>query len=95
MAAPEPHYRWIDPAIYQSFMGRWSELLAPKFLALAGVPAGARVLDVACGTGVLSKALADSAITWWELTFLKGSWKALGSCDPIQTSHMRPATSAR
>jgi SAM-dependent methyltransferase len=40
-------------------MGRWSELLAPKFLALTGIPAGARVLDVACGTGVLSKALAD------------------------------------
>ena len=59
MAAREPQYRWVDPAIYQSFMGRWSELLAPKFLALTGIPAGARVLDVACGTGVLSKALAD------------------------------------
>ena len=40
-------------------MGRWSELLAPKFLALTDIPTGARVLDVACGTGVLSKALAD------------------------------------
>src|SRR6478735_7602219 len=59
MAAREPQYRWVDPAIYQSFMGRWSELLAPKFLALTDIPTGARVLDVACGTGVLSKALAD------------------------------------
>jgi SAM-dependent methyltransferase len=60
MPATELQYKWRDPDVYQSFMGRWSELLAPKFLALTGIPDDARVLDVACGTGVLSKALADS-----------------------------------
>jgi SAM-dependent methyltransferase len=42
-------------------MGRWSELLAPAFLRFAGISSGAYVLDVACGTGVLSKALADAS----------------------------------
>ena len=41
-------------------MGRWSERLARPFLSFAGITPGGRVLDVACGTGVLSKALADA-----------------------------------
>ena len=41
-------------------MERWSELLAKPFLVLADVAPGGRVLDVACGTGVLSKAFADA-----------------------------------
>jgi ubiquinone/menaquinone biosynthesis C-methylase UbiE len=41
-------------------MGRWSELLAQKFLPLADIVPGGRVLDVACGTGVLTKALAEA-----------------------------------
>jgi len=53
-------FNWTDPDAYEIFMGRWSELLTQPFLAFAGVPSGGRVLDVACGTGVLSKALADT-----------------------------------
>jgi SAM-dependent methyltransferase len=41
-------------------MGRWSELLAPIFIDFIGITPGARVLDVACGTGVLSQALAEA-----------------------------------
>ena len=41
-------------------MGRWSEHLARPFLSLANVAPGGRVLDVACGTGVLTKALAEA-----------------------------------
>jgi SAM-dependent methyltransferase len=53
-------YNWTDPDAYQIFMGRWSERLAKPFLAFAGIAPGSRVLDVGCGTGVLSKALAEA-----------------------------------
>jgi SAM-dependent methyltransferase len=39
-------------------MGRWSRRLAPLFLHYAGVTDGACVLDVGCGTGSLTFALA-------------------------------------
>ena len=53
-------YNWADPDLYETFMGRWSERLAALFLQNAQIARGARVLDVACGTGVLSKALAEA-----------------------------------
>src|SRR5262245_18844416 len=34
---------------YERFMGRWSRLLAPQYIAFAGIRNGERVLDV--GTG--------------------------------------------
>jgi SAM-dependent methyltransferase len=36
---------------YERFMGRWSRILAPPFIAFAGVKDGDRVLDVGTGTG--------------------------------------------
>jgi len=44
-------------AEYERFMGRWSRLLAPKYIAFAGVKNGDRVLDVGTGTGSLASAL--------------------------------------
>jgi ubiquinone/menaquinone biosynthesis C-methylase UbiE len=44
---------------YELLMGRWSRRLAVPFLAFAGTAAGERVLDVGCGTGSLSFALAE------------------------------------
>lgn len=39
-------------------MGRWSRKLAASFVAFAGVRDGDRVLDVGCGTGALTSAIA-------------------------------------
>ena len=50
---------WTDPDAYETFMGRWSEHLARPFLSFADIAPGGNVLDVACGTGVLTKALAE------------------------------------
>ena len=45
---------------YERFMGRWSRLLAPAYIAFAGVKNGDRVLDVGTGTGSLAATLEAS-----------------------------------
>jgi ubiquinone/menaquinone biosynthesis C-methylase UbiE len=47
-------------ASYERFMGRWSRLLAPGYIAFAGVQDGDRVLDVGAGTGSLALAIESS-----------------------------------
>jgi len=42
---------------YERFMGRWSRILAPAYVAFAGVKDGDRVLDVGTGTGALASAM--------------------------------------
>jgi SAM-dependent methyltransferase len=49
----------VGAAAYDSFMGRYSVLLAPQLADLAGVAEGQRALDVGCGTGALTGELAD------------------------------------
>lgn len=45
---------WASGAAYESYVGRWSRLVAREFLAWLAVPSGSRWLDVGCGAGALS-----------------------------------------
>ena len=48
---------------YESYMGRWSRLLAPLYARFAGVEEGERILDVGTGTGALAANLPACEIT--------------------------------
>lgn len=50
-----------DAAGYEQLMGRWSRKLAVPFIDFAGLADGEKVLDVGCGTGSLTFALAKAA----------------------------------
>ena len=47
-----------DADAYEKLMGRFSRQLAKGFMAFTGVASGERIIDVGCGTGSLSFALA-------------------------------------
>ena len=51
--------RWAAGSTYEDFMGRWSRLLAPRFVSWLGLPRGLHWLDVGCGTGALARAILD------------------------------------
>ena len=53
---------WQVGEHYEPYIGRWSRLVAREFVARLPVPAGARWLDLGCGTGALTDTvLAGSA----------------------------------
>ena len=51
---------FVESDAYERFMGRWSGELAPLLVTFASVDEGDSVLDVGCGTGALSFAVADA-----------------------------------
>ena len=57
MAEASRHDAWQVGDSYDGYMGRWSRLVAPRFLDWLGVPAGRDWLDIGCGTGALSSAI--------------------------------------
>jgi SAM-dependent methyltransferase len=51
---------WDHGSPYERFMGRWSRGVAPEFLAWLDLPGSGRWVDVGCGTGALTAAIADT-----------------------------------
>ena len=50
---------WQQGDPYERYVGRWSRLVAPRFLAWLAAGAGRRWVDVGCGTGALASAILD------------------------------------
>jgi SAM-dependent methyltransferase len=51
--------RWTSGSHYDQWMGRWSRLLAKEFLTWLNLAPGLRWLDVCCGSGVITEAIAE------------------------------------
>jgi ubiquinone/menaquinone biosynthesis C-methylase UbiE len=51
----------VPAAAYDRFMGRYSVTLSPQLADLAGIAPGRRVLDVGCGSGMLTAELVRRA----------------------------------
>lgn len=56
---PTSTFLSTDGEGYESQMGRWSRCLAPLLIEFAGLGEATRALDVGCGTGSLTFALAQ------------------------------------
>jgi len=52
---------WLAGSTYDAFMGRWSRLLAPRFVQWVPARLHAHWLDVGCGTGALCEAICCGA----------------------------------
>src|SRR4029077_177530 len=58
----EPSQRkgvWSAAAFYESYVGRWSRLVARELLKWLSIPIQKDWLDVGCGTGALSQTILE------------------------------------
>lgn len=53
----DARYRWSAGDAYERYVGRWSRVVAGRFVAWLELPSGARCVDVGCGTGALGATL--------------------------------------
>ena len=56
-STPSRHDAWAAGDAYERYMGRWSRLVAARFLDWLAAPAGADWLDLGCGTGALTQTI--------------------------------------
>lgn len=52
---------WSSGDVYESYVGRWSRLVAAEFVDWLEQPAGLSWLDVGCGTGALTSTILRTA----------------------------------
>ena len=52
---------WRSASSYEAYIGRWSRLVAREFVAQLGVAQRSTWIDVGCGSGALTSAIADGA----------------------------------
>src|SRR5690242_18961839 len=51
---------WTGGASYESYIGRWSRLVALQFVPWLNISAGAQWLDIGCGTGTLIHTIVNT-----------------------------------
>jgi hypothetical protein len=92
----KPTQVWAVGSAYEPYIGRWSRLVARKFLARLAAADGAVWLDVGCGTGALSEAVREmarvaragarvAAYVWdyaGRMELIRCFWDAAAACDP-------------
>lgn len=60
-SSTDKHDVWAVGEAYDGYVGRWSRIIAAEFVRWLEVEAGARWLDVGCGTGALAGAIVAAA----------------------------------
>jgi SAM-dependent methyltransferase len=58
------HDAWSAGESYERYMGRWSRLVAARYLDWLGAPENAAWLDLGCGTGALTQAILARCEPW-------------------------------
>jgi SAM-dependent methyltransferase len=61
MQVPDPPDVWVVGDAYECYVGRWSLLVAQRFVPWLGLGSKRRWLDVGCGTGSLTRTILEFA----------------------------------